>query len=222
MKWSRVKTWSHCQPSDFSSFTLICQWFNQWFLESGLLDQKSSKLWPLSPVKPTFDRCFEDMVSQGCQGDVASFSSLVHACAKSNQLPRAEGWIKRMEEAGGSWWVDPSKKGNYAEFCRLIWVAQIFLPLCPLEFVVERVSIKSLVFFSLKSSFLRIFPGDQVARPPRTQWAPKLLFFCRWVWKPMWWPTTAWSMPARAVPMATGLSFGFRRWSVQALPGCGW
>ena len=27
------------------------------------------------------------MTSDGCLGDVASFSSLVHACAKSNELP---------------------------------------------------------------------------------------------------------------------------------------
>ena len=133
MKWSRVKTWSHCQPSDFSHL-LNCHLLsfasdstndstystndslNLDFLTKNLLNFD-----PFLPVKPTFDRCFEDMASQGCQGDVASFSSLVHACAKSNQLPRAEGWIKRMEEAGGSWWVDGlifQKKGtlqNYAD-----------------------------------------------------------------------------------------------------------
>ena len=39
------------------------------------------------------------MTAEGCLGDVASFSSLVHACAKSNQLQRAEAWIRKMEEA---------------------------------------------------------------------------------------------------------------------------
>ena len=59
-------------------------------------------------------RCFEEMLSQGCQGDVASFSSLVHACAKGNQLPRAEAWIQRMEEAGshGTSWLAGFSLGN--------------------------------------------------------------------------------------------------------------
>ena len=112
-----------------------------------------------------------------------------HSLRSSNLCTNACGGLR----VGSNGWKRPvgadglilQKKGKYAELCRLIWVAQIDLPLCPLEFV-ECVSIKSLVFFSLKSSFLRIFPGDQAARPPRTQWAPKLLFFCRWVWKPMW------------------------------------
>jgi len=40
------------------------------------------------------------MRKSGCQPDAISFSSVLHACAKSGDMSRAETWLRCMEEEG--------------------------------------------------------------------------------------------------------------------------